>query len=222
MNKIMTEEKQRKIYMFLTAIFVFMGIILLFVPDQKEDKELSPRRVLKEYNQGTANYSTAQIAKLIMENNPKLQLVDVRSEKEFNEFALQNAINIPLSELFKREKRNRFENSDILKPTKKITVFYSNGDVLSAQAWTLAKRLHLNNVYIMKGGLNEWVKTIMRPAVPNINTATPHDYALYSFYKAASIYFGGGSSVASSTSSTPAKKTPVKRKKKVQEDEGGC
>ncbi len=219
----MTEEKQRKIYMFFTAIFVIMGIILLFVPDKKVDNELSPRSVIKTYNHSDAYISTDKVAKLIMEGNPILQLVDVRSKEEFNKFSLEGAINLPLTELFKRDKRNRFVYSDVLKPESKITVFYSNGDVQAAEAWALAKRLHLKNVYMMEGGLNGWVETIMRPQAPDVNTATPKDYAQYSFRKAASAYFGGGTAVAgSASSSTPTKKAPIKKKKKAVEEEGGC
>ncbi len=218
----MTKEKQIRIYILLTALFILMGFIMLFIPDKKVDRQLSPRSVVKIYNHGSAYYSPDRVAQLIMEENPVLQLVDVRSSKEFEQFSLEGAINIPLDKLFKRDKRNRFVNSDYLKPDKNITIFYSNGDVKATEAWVLAKRLHLNKVYILKGGLNNWVQSIMRPQAPDINTATPKDYAQYSFRKAASSFFGGGSTVASSEADKKVtKKAPV-RKKKAVEEEGGC
>ncbi|MCK5535750.1 MAG: rhodanese-like domain-containing protein [Bacteroidales bacterium] len=218
----MAQNKQIKVYVFLTAVFMVLGIIMIFIPDKEVEKEVSPHVVIKIYNHGNAYYTTDQVAKLIMDGNPILQLVDVRSEEEFSKFSLKNAINIPLEELIDKDKKGNYVWRDYLKPEKKITVFYSNGDMTAAKAWTLATRLRFENIFILDGGLNNWIETIIKPVEPQATTATPEDYNVYQFRKAASMYFGGATAnVAPTSVKSTVKKTVVKKKKDVEE-EGGC
>jgi hypothetical protein len=44
---------------------------------------------------------------------------------------------------------------------KSKNIFYSNGDYDANYALTIARGLNLKNTFVMKGGLNEWFKTIM-------------------------------------------------------------
>jgi rhodanese-related sulfurtransferase len=219
----MDHSKQFKVYKLLTVSFAIMAVIMLFIPDKEVAKELAPRSVIKLYNHGNAFYSTDKVAEMIMQGNPALQLVDVRTEAEFNKFSLKGAINIPLDTLLSKDERGNYVWRDYLKPDKKITVFYSNGDMQAAEAWTLATRLHFKNIFILEGGLNNWVETILKPQAPDKLTALPDDYKAYEFRKAASLYFGGGSAIESNSSSSQTQSAqPVIKKKKEKSEGGGC
>ncbi len=220
----MEHKKQLRIYLLLTAVFMVLAIIMFFLPDKRVDKELSPRTLIKLYNHGNAYYSVDKVAKMIIDENPALQLVDVRSEAEFAEFSLPGAINIPLEKILEKDEHNNYVWKEYLRPEKKITVFYSNGDLKAAQAWTLATRLRMDKVFMLEGGLNNWFDKIMTPEAPKATTATPEEYAAYEFRKMAKTFFGRANAgqAASITAEENANSAPVVKKKKVVSEGGGC
>jgi len=72
----------------------------------------------------------------------------------------------------------------------------------------------------MKGGLNEWMKTIIRPKMPP-QTAPETAFEKYDFRKAASLYFTGTGVVKAGKSASKMKVVFKKRKKAVVAA-GGC
>ncbi len=163
--------------------------------------------------QPTRFVSTDAIAKMIIENDPTLELIDVRAADEYGGFSLQNALNMPLDSIVS-DNYQEYLGIDGMN-----TVFFSNDDIKADQAWVIAKRLGFDNVYVMKGGLNCWMSTIIKPLEPE-ETASSEAFELYSFRKGASIYFTGNNIESSSES----KKTTlnITRKKKQSVAEGGC
>jgi hypothetical protein len=75
------------------------------------------------------------------------------------------------------------------------------------------------SLYVMKGGLNCWMTTIIKPESPD-ESASKEDLELYDFRKGASMYFTGAE--ISVTGEGDTKPVTVKRKKKSNVAEGGC
>jgi hypothetical protein len=99
-------------------------------------------------------------------------------------------------------------------------VLYSNSDLTADQAWILCTRLGCKNLYVMKGGLNEWYKCIMKPSIP-AETAPTEEFDLYSFRLAASQYFGGGTD-ANVQAESPKNDIKITKQKKRTATAGGC
>jgi sulfur-carrier protein adenylyltransferase/sulfurtransferase len=194
-----------------------MGAILLFLPPRKNMAELSPEKLLLEVIDNARFYSTDEVAKMLVSKDPSVQLIDVRDPEEFAKFNLPGSVNIPLKNILNKE------HTDVLNQEIKKNIFYSNGTIYANQAWLLTRRLGYKNSYILNGGLNRWVETIMRPEKTKM-TASKEEYALYDFRKAASSYFGGGSNASSASTgskSDDSKTAPVKKAKKAGSS-GGC
>jgi hypothetical protein len=98
-------------------------------------------------------------------------------------------------------------------------VFFSNDDIKADQAWVIAKRMGFKSLYVMKGGLNCWIGTIIQPEMP-AETASKEEFELYSFRKGASMFFTGAD--ISTPVSGGEKSITVTRKKKGNVAEGGC
>lgn len=81
----------------------------------------------------------------LMNNNSDVILLDVRSIQEYNEYHLNNAINIPLYEL--RGKANEFL------PKTSIIIVYCQSGTRSKKACKCLKSLGYCNLYNIKGGL---------------------------------------------------------------------
>jgi len=212
----------KKRYYFITGILFLLGLILFFLPHRNNKKELSPEDLLLSIATQDRFYSPEDVAKLIISGDPSIQLIDVRSAEEFAAYSLPEAINIPLEKLLDKDENGDYVWEAYLNQDVKSTILYSNGTVYANQAWMLTKRMNFNNNFVMKGGLNAFFENIIHAKAPNANTSQ-NEIDLYSFRKAAAMYFGGGGSISTvSSDSKPTEGTPVKTKKKEGKSSGGC
>lgn len=202
--------------------FVLIGLALLLVllPEKHASKQLKPEQLLQEINDNTRYMTTDEVAEKLIYGDAYLQLIDVRSADNFQKFHLKGAVNIPLDSILNKDEKGNYEYEDILNQDVKTNVFYSNGTVYANQAWILLRRLNFKNNYVMKGGLNRWIETVIQPQRP-LPTASQEEFYLYNFRRAVSMFFGGGS-----VSSVPAEdNTPapiINKKGGKKEEEGGC
>ena len=200
-------------YILLTALMLLLafGTFFLF-QNNNSPKQIDPATLLWETIQPTRYLTTDQVAKMIIQNDPSLELVDVRSADEFNKFSLPNAINVPLDSIVNESSRDYFGIPGM------NVVFLSNDDIKADEAWVLVKRLGFNATYVMKGGLNHWIETIIQPKEPS--EESPHTaFETYDFRKGAQLYFTGAKV---ETTTTKKKKVVIKRKKKAVVASGGC
>lgn len=163
-----------------------LWVLILFKP-VKGFNEISPEELLYEMNLDERYFTTDEVAKFIIEKDPEILLVDLRTEDEYEYYTLPGALNIPFDSIF-NPNFEMFFNQDVYK-----VVFFSNGTSMADQAWLLTKRVGYSNIFVMEGGLNYWFQTIIRPIKPE-EKASPDEFAKYSFRKGASMFFGGGSS----------------------------
>ncbi len=203
---------------YLTMVLLILAVIIAMVPQNTtKPYKLTAEELLAEIRTGTQFVSPDEVADKIVQKDPSIQLIDVRNPREFDMFSLPGAINIPLQNIFSEE------NADILNQGTKMNIFYSNGSTEANEAWLLTRQLGYQNNYVLQGGLNYWMETIMNPEKPGILAAND-EVARYDFRKAASAALGGGSvtSIAPAAKNTSAPKpgvVPVKKKKKAS---GGC
>ena len=203
-----------KRYILLAVLLLASAYGLTLLPEKVAHNQIPAKEFLREIYNPARYLSTHQIAKRLIERDPSIFLVDVRTAYEFEEYAIPGAFNIPLENILEKEW------VDYLNQDGMDVVLYSNGDIYADQAWALIAQQGVNNLYLMKGGVNQWFATIIQPVAPS-ETAPSEAFDLFAFEKAASIYFGG-SSVNVESSAPTEKKTVVVRKKKKKAAEGGC
>lgn len=208
-----------KKYILVIALAMILATGALFLPDKQFTKELSPDKLFFKINNPSRFISTDIIAKKIIDGDPALQLIDVRSSDQYKAYSLPGALNLPLKELMDSSGNISDEWIDYLEVDGMSTIFFSNGDICADQVWILCTRLGLKNMYVMKGGLNMWVETILKPQRP-AESASSDEFALFDFRKGASQYFRGGSLVIESE--VAAEPVLQVRKKKKTVVEGGC
>jgi rhodanese-related sulfurtransferase len=200
----------------LLAIFIIpLGLILAFVPaNTTHPYKLSPEELLEYVNSGMQYFTPDEVADMIVNKDPSLVLIDVRAETEYEKFHLPGAINIPLTSLLDDQWK------DYIHQDLRYNVFYSNGTVSANQAWMLTRQLGYLNNYVLQGGLNYWVETIMNPSAPG-STSPNEEIAKYDFRIGAGQALGGGAVLESSGQVAPElpKIAPRPAKKKAQ---GGC
>ncbi len=199
-------------YIFLTILMVILATGTLFLKIDNEPEQIAPEELLQEIIQPTRFVSTDLVAQMIIEGDPSLMLIDVRSEDEFSAYSLPGAINIPVDSLLVNDNRSYLGN-----PGTKV-VFVSNDDIKADQMWVLTKRLGYNGTYVLKGGINAWMQTIIEPQAPH-EDAPSEEFHTYSFRKGAQIYFLGAETGSGDDTKVDVQ---VRRREKANIAAGGC
>jgi len=201
----------------LALIIIPMGIILAAVPaDKTRHFRLTADELLQEAGAGVQFVSPDVVADMLVQKDPSLQLIDVRTPEEFAAFSLPGAVNVPLSNLLSDE------YVDLLNQDTRTNVFYSNGSVFANQAWMITRQLGYRNNFVLEGGLNYWFSNILSATEP-AQTSPNEEFAKYDFRKSAATALGGGGVVATENvaPAVSARKPPVTTKAK-KKPAGGC
>ncbi len=95
----------------------------------------------------------AEVLGLIHDRKLKTVLLDVRNERHFNQFHLHNARRLPLDRVVASAPEM------ILEPANTVFVTMSNDEAGATEAWKRLKAESVPNVYILAGGVNNWIRT---------------------------------------------------------------
>ena len=200
-----------KNYLFLALLMIFLAAGLLFLPERHNYQQIKPDKLMWEAVQPTRYVTVDQVAQMIIEGDPTLELVDVRSIKDFDKYSLNNAVNIPFDSLLCPNYQDYLGIEDM------NVIFYGNTDIKADQSWVIARRMGYKNIYVLKGGLNAWIDCIIKPQQPD-ETASLSEFENYEFRKGASAYFTGAKLETSENKSS----VKVVRRKKGAAVAGGC
>jgi rhodanese-related sulfurtransferase len=139
-----------------TVGLLSLGLILALLPPSSSlSFTVKPERLLREVLGENIYMSVDQVARFIVREDSSIQLIDLRPADDFRKINIPGSINIPYSKLLNRDP-GFFLNTE-----KTKTIFYSNGDLESGYALSIANGLNYKNIYCMKGGLNGWFITVM-------------------------------------------------------------
>jgi rhodanese-related sulfurtransferase len=206
----------RRRYRILAAILILLSGGLVLLPKYQKNEGITPEAFLLNVMSTERYISTDQLANSLINKDPSIMLIDVRSAKEYNAFSLQDAVNIPLADILKPDK-TPYLSQDGYK-----VIFYSDDNFYADQAWLIAKRLGYKNIFVLKGGLNTWFNTILNPQEPK-TTDSKQEFLKYNTRKAAAMYFGVGGTVNSNAiTPTKAPKKIILTKTKKKAVRGGC
>jgi len=140
----------------ISAILLCLGFIIALLPlSGHRSFTVNPQKLLSEVLDEKTYYTVDQVARFITSEDSTIQIIDLRSDEEFRSVNIPGSINIPYNELLNKDPDSFLSNGNIKK------ILYSNGNYDSNFAFVIAKGLNYKNIYVMKGGLNEWFTTVM-------------------------------------------------------------
>ncbi len=209
----------KKRHYLLAIIGIILGLVMIFLPQRDIHKQLDPEYMIEEMTEPTRYLTTEMVADGIINRDPSLILVDVRSQDEYESFSLPGALNIPLNDITKEE------NLELLNRTDYKFIYYSNDGITADYAWMLSRVNGSEEGYVLRGGLNAWMENILKPQKPE-DTASEEEFELYNLRSGMRNYFLGLSreleaeKFVSVPKPAPKKIIPVVPKKKVEEEEG--
>jgi rhodanese-related sulfurtransferase len=119
--------------------------------------------------------SAAELAQWIKDRHASLRIVDIRPDSEFAEFHIPSATRADLATI-----------ATMPLDSSATYVLYSAGGAHAAQAWVLLRARGIENAYFLRGGLYEWMTTVVNPRLPESSTRAQRDSVLE-----LTQYFGG-------------------------------
>jgi rhodanese-related sulfurtransferase len=94
-----------------------------------------------------------ELLKYTHDSKIKVITLDVRDERYYNQFHLPDAVHVPLEAVLKHAKELQFELANT------IIVTISNDEIEATEAWKILKAESVPNIYILEGGINNWLDT---------------------------------------------------------------
>lgn len=200
----------------LASFVLPLALIIAAVPkNTTKQYKLTADELLEEAVSYEPYIHPDNVADMLINEDPVLQLIDVRTPDEYEKFHLPGAINIPLPDLLSEE------YEDLIDQDTKMNVFYSNGSLKSNEAWMITRQLGYKNNYVLQGGLNYWAEVIMNPEAPD-QTSPDEEIAKYNFRKGASQALGGGTIEKNEVDIKVPPKPVIKKKPERKRVSGGC
>ncbi len=164
----------------LAIVAFVLGIVALFIgnPSNKNIIDVNAKEMALATVKDQDKVDVMTLADWLIKEKSDFTLVDLRNEKEFNEYNLPTSVNIPMENIL---------TSDLMRNQK--ILLYGNNDIAAAQAWFILKSGNYKAVYILHGGMNAWKNEILFPKLAV--DATPEQTTAFEKVKQVSTYFGG-------------------------------
>ncbi|MCK4853634.1 MAG: rhodanese-like domain-containing protein [Bacteroidales bacterium] len=140
----------------VSAILVLLAGFLILLPESRQSSgELNVHGMLEAMNESGQSLSVDQVARMVVNEDTTMLLVDVRDPDAYRAVHIPGAINIPVSDILNPD-WSGYLNDPEVRP-----VFYSNGNTLSSEAWMLCTQKGYAGSMIMQDGMNEWYREVM-------------------------------------------------------------
>jgi len=139
------------------SLFLFLcGLLLAILPlTGHRSFKIRPENLVKQVLDPEVAFSVDKVAKLIVDGDSTIRLIDLRPRNEFLKAGIPGSVNVPYEQFIS-------EDPDIYLNDSKIKVIlYGNDDFNSNYALVYCRGLGHDNAFVMDGGLNEWTRTIM-------------------------------------------------------------
>jgi len=137
------------------AALIALAALTLVIGQPDNDRRWERIRVEKtaQLDGREVQIAPAELLSLIHDSRIKAVLLDVREERHFNQFHIQGAKHLPGNLVIASAQELIFE------PANTVFVVMSNDETAATEAWKRLKAESVPNVYILEGGVNNWIRT---------------------------------------------------------------
>ena len=144
------------------------------------------QRIAQLVEEEEDHISAAELGRWIKDRNTALRIYDIRTDSAYDEFHIPSATRANLKQI-----------ATMPLDSSATYVVYSEGGAHAAQAWVLLHARGIENAYFLRGGLYEWMTTVVNPRLPENSTRAERDSVLE-----LTQYFGGQLEIVPNASST--------------------
>ncbi len=138
---------------------VALGVLFIFMPDRKTsliEKVSAPNYVATH---PTLTMEVDELAFRIVDNEPNVHIIDVRSPAEYAKLSLPGSSNIQVSDFFSKDLIASFSQRHVKK------VILGDSEAQERTAYLLLQELGYENLAMLRGGFTAFDKTILHPSI---------------------------------------------------------
>ncbi len=130
---------------------ILVGISLIFMSAKKNTSyTIDPIKLGESIISDEDRIKAAQLNDMIIQKHTDYLLLDIRSEKKYDEGFIPSAENMPIRTLLTKESISEL-------PSDIPVILYSNGNSTAHQAWVVLKSAGLK-VFVLEGGYHYWIQ----------------------------------------------------------------
>ncbi|HTP12534.1 MAG TPA: YeeE/YedE thiosulfate transporter family protein [Bacteroidota bacterium] len=162
------------------AVVFAIGLIILILPDRKSSIIARVSDPAYQSTHQVVSMDADELAFRIVDREPNIRIVDVRSGEEYARLALPGSTNVALRELFGKDWISVLSQRHVRK------VVVADDEQQERTACLLLAELGYENLSILKGGFVSFDKTILNPS-PYVPTGSRWDSDVKQFREKARI-----------------------------------
>lgn len=137
----------------LMLLALAVGHLVIGQPDNARRWSLMAAEQTMLLDERSVYVSPEELLATIHDSRLKTVLLDVRDERHYNQFHIRGARRLPADQWVEASRELMFE------PANTVFVTMSNDELGATEAWKALKAESLPNVYILDGGVNNWIRT---------------------------------------------------------------
>jgi len=202
------EFNSKKLYMGLTALVFIIGLSSFVLPDKKDVLLNAAKDELRLNSASFVWMSPDELAFRLLDNDKRIQIFDLRSEKMCDSISLPNSVRMKLNNLFEKD------INQMLSKRNMISLFVSDNDITAKKAAFIASELGHTGLFLLEGGCVKFKHDILDFQMPD-KIEGRAEIDTYRFRSSASI------KIAELIKEYQLKNVPVKKIKKKRVL-GGC
>jgi rhodanese-related sulfurtransferase len=158
-------SKQPKIRIYAAGGLVVAALAVIVIGSPSTEAKYSRAKINRTVNevavvlsadealvQRQMQIAPAELFKTMNDDKLDLTMIDVRPEVDFNLFHIRRALNIPMADL-----KTLIPALLVGAAPNTVYVVISNDEDLSTTAWKTLVGESVSNVYILEGGINNWI-----------------------------------------------------------------
>lgn len=167
----------------ITVLLLLLSLILALLPlAANRSFRARPAQLLEEVLQNSTSFSADQVAAFIVREAGDVQLIDMRTANEYRDAFIPGSVSVPYADFIRTDPDVWLRNSDIR------VVFYSSDATEAASAMTYARGMGYDNAYFLRGGMNEWIKTVSETEYTGERISARENALLETRRRAADMY----------------------------------
>jgi rhodanese-related sulfurtransferase len=162
-KKDLKKEPKTRVYAAVGLLVLAIGVMVVGTPStETKYNRLQISRTANEQKvkmsaddalaQRQMQIVPAELFKSMNDDTLKLTLIDVRSEADYNLFHIHGAVNVPADQL-----KAYIPEWLASSAPNSVYVVMSNDEERSTDAWKILAAEAVSNVYILEGGINNWL-----------------------------------------------------------------
>jgi len=137
------------------GVLVALAVVSLVIgqPDNQRRWQMIEDEQTVLLNERAVQIEPAELLSLVHDSQIKAVMLDVRDERHYNQFHILGARRLKLEDL------PVVSEALLQEPANTVFITMGNDESAATEAWKMLKAQSVPNVYILAGGVNNWIRT---------------------------------------------------------------